>query len=162
MSRETINSWLARILRLGLGVVFIWASIPKIAAPAAFLASLYQYELLPPALANVVSVALPWLEFLTGICLLSGVFLPGALACCVVLCCSFLISQASVLYRGMDIDCGCGLLPGSSPITYLTLLRSLFLLVCSLAGYILVWRVVRQTAQTCAKSTEPALAVEAA
>jgi uncharacterized membrane protein YphA (DoxX/SURF4 family) len=70
---------LARIVaRLTLASIFIYASLDKIAHPAAFAKDVYNYQILPDALINMTALVLPWLELLLGLCLLSGLWLPGA------------------------------------------------------------------------------------
>ena len=127
--------WLGALIRFGLGGLLLWTSIPKMTAPAEFLSSIYGYELLGPQLASVLAVVLPWTEFLTGMCLLGGVYLPGALLACMALFTIFTLAQASVLHRGLSIDCGCGL-PGDEHVTYSTLVRSLLLLIAALVAYL--------------------------
>jgi uncharacterized membrane protein YphA (DoxX/SURF4 family) len=62
------------IVRLSLGFMFIVSSVPKIGRPYVFLGSVYGYGLVGRDLGVLVAVALPWLELLTGACLIGGVF----------------------------------------------------------------------------------------
>jgi len=64
----------ARLIMAG---IFIYASIDKIAHPAAFAKDVYNYQILPDALVNLTALVLPWLELLLGLCLLAGVWMPG-------------------------------------------------------------------------------------
>lgn len=135
MNRSTACRWLSRLIRLGLGMLLLWTGIPKIVAPAQFLSSIYNYELVSPPMAGVGAVVLPWVEFLAGVCLLGGVCVPGALIACMGLFAVFTFAHASILHQGLSIDCGCGVLPGDGHVTYLTLARSLFLLLCAGTAY---------------------------
>ena len=135
MERKRFYLWAGRTIQFALGALFLWTSIPKIIAPTEFLASIYNYELLSPDLAVVMAVVMPWVEFLTGVCLLGGLCVHGALVVCMGMFATFAFAHASVLYRGMSIDCGCGLIPGDDHVTYLTLARSLFLTLLSGAAY---------------------------
>ena len=69
--------WLTLIARLFLGGVFIYASVDKILHPDDFAHAVYNYQILPNGLINLTALVLPWLELLLGICLLTGVWLPG-------------------------------------------------------------------------------------
>ncbi len=135
MNQLTLCRWLSRLIRVALGALFLWTGIPKIVTPADFQSSIYNYELLPQQIAMVAAIVLPWVEFLAGVCLLGGVCAPGTLIVCMGMFTVFGAAQATVLYRGLDISCGCGLVPGDEHITYLTFARSIFLLLSSGVAY---------------------------
>jgi len=48
--------------RLVMAGIFLYASIDKIAHPAAFAKDIYNYQILPDALINLTALLLPWLE----------------------------------------------------------------------------------------------------
>ena len=99
---------LARIVaRLILAGIFIYASLDKIAHPAAFAKDVYNYQILPDALINLAALVLPWLEMFLGLCLLAGIWLPGAVLTINVLMVVFLAALVFNLARGIDINCGC-------------------------------------------------------
>jgi uncharacterized membrane protein YphA (DoxX/SURF4 family) len=99
---------LARIVaRLILAGIFIYASLDKIAHPAAFAKDVYNYQILPDALINLAALVLPWLEMFLGLCLLAGIWLPGAVLTINVLMVVFLAALVFNLARGLDINCGC-------------------------------------------------------
>ena len=93
--------------RLFLGVIFLYASFDKIVHPVPFAEIVYNYQILPDALVNLVSLFLPWLELLTGLCLILGIWLPGAVLLCNLLLLVFFGALLFNLARGLDIDCGC-------------------------------------------------------
>ncbi len=70
--------WRVLGARLILAGIFIYASLDKIAHPAAFAKDVYNYQILPDALINLTALVLPWLELFLGLCLLAGIWLPGA------------------------------------------------------------------------------------
>jgi uncharacterized membrane protein YphA (DoxX/SURF4 family) len=98
---------LARLARIALAAVFLYAGFSKLPDPAAFAVSVENYRLLPCAFSGWVALYLPWLE--TGCAL--GLFLPrlrlGATALLAVLCAGFCGFIVSALLRGLDISCGC-------------------------------------------------------
>ena len=94
----------ARLLMAG---IFIYASLDKIAHPAAFAKDVYNYQILPDALINLTALVLPWLELLLGLCLLAGIWLPGAVLTVNGLLLVFLTALVFNLARGLDVNCGC-------------------------------------------------------
>jgi uncharacterized membrane protein YphA (DoxX/SURF4 family) len=98
---------LALSARLLLGVVFIYASIDKIAHPAAFAEAIYNYQILPDSLVNLTAMVLPWLELVLGLFLMSGLFREGSVFMVNVLMVVFLSAMVFNLARGLDIHCGC-------------------------------------------------------
>ena len=95
------------LARLLLGVVFIYASLDKIAHPAAFAEAVYNYQILPNSVVSIVAIVLPWLELTLGIFLLFGVFPEGTLFVVTVLLGAFLGALLYNAIRGLDIHCGC-------------------------------------------------------
>ncbi len=94
-------------VRLGLGAIFVVASYDKILKPQAFALAVYQYQILPDSLVNLVALILPWLELLIGLCLIANIWVPGAAA---LSCALMIVFTASLVYtrmRGLDIHCGC-------------------------------------------------------
>jgi len=99
---------LARIVaRLILAGIFIYASLDKIAHPAAFAKDVYNYQILPDVLINLTALVLPWLELFLGLCLLGGIWLPGAVLTANGLLIVFLAALVFNMARGLDINCGC-------------------------------------------------------
>jgi cobalt-zinc-cadmium efflux system protein len=94
-------------LRLFLGAVFLYASFDKILHPAAFAEAVYNYQILPDAAVNLAALTLPWLEFLLGICLIAGVWMPGATLLSTGLLTIFIAALVYNKMRGLDIHCGC-------------------------------------------------------
>ncbi len=95
-------------LRVLLGLVFVYASLDKIADPGAFARIVYQWQVLGPVPSNVLAVTLPWVELVAGILLIAGVWKPEAAAVVAVMLASFIVAAVLVLARGIDVDnCGC-------------------------------------------------------
>ncbi len=87
--------------------IFIYASIDKIAQPAAFAKDVYNYQILPDSLVNLTALVMPWLELFLGLCLLAGIWLPGAVLTINGLLVVFLAALLFNLARGLDVNCGC-------------------------------------------------------
>lgn len=121
------------ITRLLLGVVFIYAGTQKIIDPQGFAQAVYNYQILPDELINFAALTLPWLELLVGLCLFSGIWLPGS---SIISSGLFMIFIGALTYnhmRGLDISCGCfSTDPANDPADLWTVLRDIFFLALSL------------------------------
>ncbi len=122
-------------VRLGLGSIFLWSSLPKLRQPYDLLSNVYGYELVGPNLGMLTAMALPWLELFLGVCLLGGIFLSGALLTSIALAAVFTFVQASALVRGIDIECGCFMSAGEDIVGPATITRTVLMFFASLAGY---------------------------
>ncbi|PIE61425.1 MAG: protein MauE [Desulfobacterales bacterium] len=135
-------SW---VLRLILGVAFIWASWHKILAPDQFALILYGYGIFPGAFINLLAIFVPFVELLSGLCLISGVFKRPALILINAMLICFIIIVSFNLIRGHEFDCGCfsfGDTRGAASAAGL-LVRDVFFLACGVC----LWRLfVKQNA----------------
>lgn len=93
--------------RLLVGVTLVWASLDKLAHPAAFAESIHHYRLTPIALLHPFALLLPMVEVVTGLALILGVARRGAALVAAFLMAVFIAAIASALARGLDISCGC-------------------------------------------------------
>jgi uncharacterized membrane protein YphA (DoxX/SURF4 family) len=104
------------VLRLLLGAYFVYASLDKIAAPAAFARVVYQWQVLGPVPSNLLAATLPWVEILAGGLLILGVWRREAALVIALLLVVFLLAAGSVLARGIDVEnCGCTSLAKAEP-----------------------------------------------
>jgi uncharacterized membrane protein YphA (DoxX/SURF4 family) len=120
--RRWLGPYLALPFRVALGVVFVVASLDKIAHPLAFAASISHYRLVPHELVNAMAICLPWIEIVCGaaLCLGLGVRANALVAC--ALLAVFIAAIVSALARGLDINCGCfSTDPGAQRMTRWTL-----------------------------------------
>ena len=103
-------------LRWMLGLFFLAAVLSKVGAPLQTLAAVYSYQIvLPDGLALATAHALPWVEILLGLALLSGFFLPLTLGASTALLLAFTVLTAQAWWRELPIDCGCLDLSGLHP-----------------------------------------------
>jgi uncharacterized membrane protein YphA (DoxX/SURF4 family) len=123
--------------RLLLAAVFLYAGISKIEDPYRFVDVVRKYELGNERLALATSATLPWIEFLTGVALLGGKFVGGALVCATIMAIAFTLVQASVIWRGLTIPCGCFGGADGQTVGYATLLRAIALLMVAATGTLL-------------------------
>jgi uncharacterized membrane protein YphA (DoxX/SURF4 family) len=112
------------------GIIFIFASIDKIASPAYFAGTIQNYQILPESLINFVAIILPWLELICGILLVIGIWHQSAAWIVSNLTFVFIIAIGSVIFRGLDIECGC--FGSDSSANWGRIVEDLFILVFSL------------------------------
>jgi len=101
------SEYLAFVLRLFIGIMFIYASTTKIAYPAEFAKNVESFRLAPYWTVNAVAVLLPWLELICGLFLVIGLSTRAAAALVGVLLTSFTIGIAINVMRKAPISCGC-------------------------------------------------------
>lgn len=98
----------ARLLfRLGVGVVFIVASLDKIRNPVGFARATSYYHVLPEETLNLFGLLVPWVEMIGGLALVLGAAARGAAVLIGGLLVVFVIAIVQALARGIDITCGC-------------------------------------------------------
>ena len=73
MSKWWENRWLELVCRLLVGGVFVYASLDKILHPVVFAKVVYNYQMFPVPLSNLLAMILPWLELFAGLALIVGV-----------------------------------------------------------------------------------------
>ena len=121
------------LLRVSLGIVFIWASWEKILQPAGFASVIDNYRLLPQSILGGVAVVLPWIELLCGIALILGKYVKGSLLVVNLLLIVFAAALITNAVRGIDVDCGCfSVTAQANGSVYLDIFRDLVLLVIGL------------------------------
>lgn len=101
--KKPVHFW----IRLILGVIFTTASADKIYHPEAFAKAVYNYQILPDGLINLVAIILPWLEAFLGVFLLVGLWLPATVTLTSALLLVFYGALLFNVARGLDIHCGC-------------------------------------------------------
>jgi uncharacterized membrane protein YphA (DoxX/SURF4 family) len=133
ITRQRLAAGFALVVRIGLGCMFLYSSLPKIRQPYDFLSSVYKYELVGPKLGLLIAMVLPWIELMVGVCLLGGIFVGGALLVSIVMGAMFTFVVDSALYRDLEISCGCFSAAGA--IGYDTLIRACAIMLVSIAAY---------------------------
>ena len=101
------NKYILLTARFSLGIVFVLASIDKIAAPDAFAAAIHSYRLLPDFSVNILALIIPWIELVCGVFLAAGFRVRGSALVSTFLLAIFTVAIISALLRGLAIDCGC-------------------------------------------------------
>jgi uncharacterized membrane protein YphA (DoxX/SURF4 family) len=105
--RAAKSEYLAFVLRLFIGIMFIYASTTKIAYPAEFAKNVEAFRLAPYWLVNPVAVLLPWLELICGLFLVIGLSTRTAAVVVGALLAAFTVGIAINVMRDAPISCGC-------------------------------------------------------
>ena len=137
-------------LRLAVAAVFLVAGAMKIwdfaharSATPDFTIAIQHYELLPPDLAVLLAVYLPWLEVTAALTLFTRRLALGAAAALLGMSAMFLAAIGSAWWRGLNIACGCFGKDEATTDYRLLILRDLALLAAVAVIFIHEWRRVR-------------------
>lgn len=107
-AREALtHPWLTVRVQIALGAIFVAAALPKIVDPPSFAHMIYNYRILPAGLINISAIVMPWVELVTGLCLILGVWVKPARWIVTAMLVVFMIAISINLARGNAIDCGC-------------------------------------------------------
>lgn len=97
------------ILRICIGVLFIYSGLQKIIAPATFAQNIACYMMVPSEYVNMMAFVLPPLEVIAGAALIFLPYVRQAAAFLVFLMLVMFIGATGMaLWQGLEIDCGCG------------------------------------------------------
>lgn len=95
------------IVRILIGLLFLYAGAGKIADPFGFAVDIYNYKLFPEPVIGFIAAFIPWLELVAGVCLILGVGVRGASLVISGLLFSFIVLIGISWIRGLDVECGC-------------------------------------------------------
>lgn len=125
------HRYLALVLRLYIGGLFIYASVYKINYPAEFAESIASYQIVPYWALGFMAAVLPWVELVCGFLLIVGFRARSSAA---VICALLLVFSLAVLLTILrDIPIGCGCFHGlEDPMTWNTFFRDLAWLAMAL------------------------------
>ena len=144
MTSRRICSLLALLCRLVLAAVFLRACVVKIADPAAFALAVRRYHILPSPFINLAAMVLPWVELLTGVCLLfparprfllrlrlaSLLLIAGMLMV-------FIVAIAYLLSQGQTASCGCfSMRADASSSNILNIIRNIVLVALAAGAFL--------------------------
>jgi len=107
IDKITNNRTFLLLIRLILGIVFVYASIDKIIDPSKFSNTIDNYHISPYVLNNLAALVIPWLELIIGLFLILGIFLNGSSFIAIILLVFFIFILVQALFRGINVNCGC-------------------------------------------------------
>lgn len=129
--------------RVGLGLVFVWAGLPKLLDPASLATAIENYRVLPSSLSGVSAVLLPVFELTLAAALASPRLARGALLLSSLLLFVFAAAMAQARARGIDLECGCFGASVQTAVSWWTVARSALLCVFAAGLYVLATRLAR-------------------
>ena len=95
------------VLRVGLGVMFLYSAWGKILDPGAFQTAVDNYRMLPSAVTAIFAVTMSMAELLVGAMFIFSKWTREAAFATAVMLAMFIIALAQAQVRGLDISCGC-------------------------------------------------------
>lgn len=131
-------------VRIALGALFVFAAYNKLADPQSFADAVKAFKIFDldtqSHLVTLATFTIPWLELLSGILLIIGLWTRAASLALATLLLAFTIGIISVLYRKLDVTCGCFgeyEWPCKGPVATCHVFRNAILLTIST---LLLWR----------------------
>ena len=121
------------LLRMALGLVFLFAAWDKIVDPMAFAKIIRNYQILPDMAVSAVALTLPWIEVVVGVCLLTGFAARGASLSASLMMAVFLAAMAWAWHKGIATQCGCFTTKADDAISARTFVRDGSILALALA-----------------------------
>jgi uncharacterized membrane protein YphA (DoxX/SURF4 family) len=107
MESKPTRRLLRTLLCLLFGGIFLYAGALKASDPMTFLDDVRSFQILPDPYAAWLALALPWLEILAGLAVITGLLRPGGLLTLNTLLLLFLGAILLSWARGLDLSCGC-------------------------------------------------------
>ena len=131
LKRIFSHRYVALLLRLYIGGLFIYASMYKINYAAEFSETIANYQIIPYWAVNFVAVVHPRIELICGILLVIGIRARSAAMTIIFLMILFSIAITVSLVNNAPISCGCFYTVGDQ-ISLWTLLRDLIWMLMTL------------------------------
>lgn len=101
------SEWLAVRTQIALGCIFVAAALPKLKDPPAFAKSIWQYAMLPDWIINLKAVALPGIEIVAGLALITGIQRRAGAWLCAAMLVMFTLALAYNIAVENPLNCSC-------------------------------------------------------
>ena len=135
MNKKQIIEYAIAITRIYLALVFILSGLDKINDLSTFAQSIENYRLLPIYLINIFTIIIPWLEVITGVFLLLGIYIKENSVIILSLLVIFTFGVIIAVMRNLDIDCGCQGTYDGQKVGLLKILENVSLIVVAFLSF---------------------------
>jgi len=132
MNKILENPLLILVIRLFIGITFIFYVVSKIADPALFAEEIGNYDMSPELINNILAIIFPWLELIVGVMLVFGVKIKENAFISTLMLIVFTIAVVIAAARGLDISCGCSGGSAQEKVGIAKILKNTGLIVLSL------------------------------
>ena len=95
------------VLRVCLGALLLYTGGEKLFRLDDFTRDVANYRMVLQPWDAVIAYTVPCFEVVTGICLLLGLLMRGALMVATTMTLAFMLATGQAWYFGFDINCGC-------------------------------------------------------
>ena len=132
------------LFRWLIGMTFIYASSHKIIFPAKFAEIIYGYFLFPSQTIHLIAIVVPFLEMVSGVALILGIYPRSAALILSVMLLIFIGILSFNMARGLKFDCGCFSFgdAGNESATVRLIIRDAVLFMMGL--YVVLYRKIRK------------------
>ena len=130
------------LLRIGFGLLLCFAAIDKIRHPLQFAGNVENYRVVNADLSLWAAVFIPYLEVITGLLLIAGIWIDAASMINMLFMCLFFVLVTQAYARGLDINCGCfSTGEEGESIGLLKIITNLLYMITSILLFILIVKV---------------------
>lgn len=127
------NSILILIIRIFIGILFIFYGISKVADPSHFANEIGNYNMLPDLVIQLMALIIPWIELIVGMLLIFGINQNENGLIATGLLIIFTLAVAIAFSRGLDISCGCSGSDAGQKVGWLKIFENIGLIILTLA-----------------------------
>lgn len=128
------HPWTILGCRLAIGLIFLFAALPKIGDVASFAKQVHNFRLVPLPLENLFAMSLPWVELVVALALITGFHARAGGWLASGLMVVFVLAVGQAVARGLDIECGCFGTADASQVGIVKLLEDLGMLALALVA----------------------------
>jgi len=132
------------VIRMLIGAILIVSGWSHLQNELLFYADVRHYRILGPLGSLLVSQLFPWIQICIGCCFFTDIRSKGSSVLSCVLFLLFSLGQASVLFSGRTVDCGCFGVLHSETIGFTTIAFSIGLLCTAVFNAYLSFATVDQ------------------
>jgi uncharacterized membrane protein YphA (DoxX/SURF4 family) len=134
MNLLAMTGWIGRLV---VGGVFLVAGVNKLLAPDTFAQDIANYQAFPHWTWNLAAAIVPVIEVLGALAVLTGFKRRAGALVLGALNVAFICLIVSVIWRGIDLSCGCfGVATEANAVGWPMLLRDLALMLAIAAAYL--------------------------